>query len=49
VVEASETFKVLSRLPLGELCHTTPAVAGGRMYVRTEKHLVCLGGEKKAP
>ncbi len=46
VVEASEQFKVLSRFPLEELCHSTPAVAGGRMYIRTEKHLVSIGGDK---
>lgn len=46
VVEASEKFKVLGRFPLEELCHTTPAVAGGRMYIRTEKHLVSLGGSE---
>ena len=48
VVEASDTFKVLHRFPLGELCHTTPAVALGRMFVRTEKHLWCFGGPKPA-
>jgi len=49
VVEASDKFHVLQRFPLGELCHSTPAVAGGRMYIRTEKHLISLGGEKGAP
>ena len=49
VVEASEKFNVLHRFPLEELCHSTPAVAGGRLYIRTEKHLVSLGGEKLAP
>jgi len=49
VVEASEKFKVLQRFPLDELCHTTPAVAGGRMYIRTEKHLISLGGAKMQP
>jgi len=48
VVEASDKFKVLQRFPLGELCHSTPAVAGGRMYIRTEKHLLSLGGGKAA-
>jgi outer membrane protein assembly factor BamB len=48
VVEAGDTFKVLHRFPLGELCHTTPAVAVGRMFVRTEKHLWCFGGPKPA-
>jgi len=46
VVEAGEKFNVLHRFQLGELCHSTPAVAGGRMYVRTEKHLISLGGGK---
>lgn len=47
VVEASETFKILHRYPLGELCHTTPAIALGRMFIRTEKHLWCFGHTKE--
>jgi outer membrane protein assembly factor BamB len=43
VVEASERFQVLARNPLGELTHSTPAVAGGRMYIHTSKHLVSVG------
>jgi len=39
---------VLHRFPLEELCHSTPAVAGGRLYIRTEKHLFSLGGDKAA-
>ena len=46
VVEASDKFNLMHRFSLEELCHSTPAVAGGRMYVRTEKHLFSLGGEK---
>jgi outer membrane protein assembly factor BamB len=45
VVEASDKFKVLHRFPLRELCHSTPAVALGRMFVRTEKHLFSIGGD----
>ncbi len=48
VVEASDKFNVLHRYPLNELCHSTPAVASGRMFVRTEKHLWSIGGTKKA-
>jgi outer membrane protein assembly factor BamB len=47
VVAATDKFELLQRLPLGELCHSTPAVAGGRMYIHTEKHLISLGGEKR--
>jgi outer membrane protein assembly factor BamB len=48
VLEASDTFNVLHRYPFNELCHSTPAVALGRMFVRTEKHLLSLGGGKQS-
>jgi outer membrane protein assembly factor BamB len=44
VVEASEQFQVLARNPLGEVTHSTPAVAGGRMYIHTTKSLISVGG-----
>jgi outer membrane protein assembly factor BamB len=47
VVEASDHFQVLARNPLGELTHSTPAVAGGRMYIHTDKHLISVGGGKE--
>ena len=46
VLEASDKFNLLHRYPLNELCHSTPVVALGRMFIRTEKHLVSLGGAK---
>lgn len=47
VVSASEKFEVLARNPLGELTHSTPAVANGRMYIRTSQHLISVGGTGK--
>jgi outer membrane protein assembly factor BamB len=47
VVEASRNFKVLHRYPLNELCHTTPAVALGKHFIRTADHLWSFGGGKK--
>jgi outer membrane protein assembly factor BamB len=44
VVEASDTFNVLHRHALNELCHSTPAVALGRLFVRTQNHLWSFGG-----
>jgi outer membrane protein assembly factor BamB len=44
VVEASDQFQVLARNPLGEVTHSTPAVAGGRMYIHTTKSLISVGG-----
>jgi outer membrane protein assembly factor BamB len=44
VIDASDKFQVLHRYALNELCHSTPAVALGRLFVRTEKHLWSFGG-----
>jgi len=33
--------------PLGEKSHATPAVAGGRMYLRTYSHLISIGPKKE--
>lgn len=44
VVAAGEKFEVLARNPLNEKTHSTPAVAGGRMFIHTSGHLVCVGG-----
>jgi outer membrane protein assembly factor BamB len=48
VVDASDHFQILAKNPLGETCHSTPAVSGGRMYVHTTKHLVSIGGRAEA-
>ncbi|MGE5610724.1 MAG: PQQ-binding-like beta-propeller repeat protein, partial [Bacillota bacterium] len=44
VVAASPQFQLLARNQLGELCYSTPAISGGRLYIRTLTHLICLGG-----
>ena len=42
VLASGTTFKVLGRTQIGEPVHGTPAVAGGRMFVRGFEHLYCL-------
>lgn len=44
VVSATDKFEVLARNPLGELTHSTPAIAGGRMYIHTSRHVISVGG-----
>jgi len=44
VVAATEQYKFLAKNPLGEKSQATPAVAGGRMYLRTWSHLISIGG-----
>ena len=48
VVSASDKFEVLARNPLNELTHSTPAVAGGRIYIHTRQHLISVGGKANA-
>jgi outer membrane protein assembly factor BamB len=45
VLVAGDKFQEITRFNLGEGSHATPAVAGGRMYVRTFTHLLALGGK----
>lgn len=45
VVNAGEKFEILARNPLNETTHSTPAVAGGRMFIHTTGHLICVGGK----
>ena len=45
VLAADKTFQELGRIPLGEGSRSTPAIALGRLYVRTFSHLLSLGGD----
>jgi outer membrane protein assembly factor BamB len=45
-IAADSKFKELGKTDLKEECRSTPAIAGGKMYVRTGSHLYCIGGEK---
>lgn len=47
VLETGDQFKQVCRIDLGEASHATPAVAGGVMYLRTQSHLISIGGKKK--
>jgi outer membrane protein assembly factor BamB len=46
VIAASDKYEPISRIQLGEPTRATPAVSGGRMYLRTYSHLMALDGEK---
>lgn len=47
VLAASREFAELAVNPLGELCHSTPAAADNRLYIRTLRHLYCFGTPSK--
>ncbi|NQT52260.1 PQQ-binding-like beta-propeller repeat protein [bacterium] len=46
VLAASDTYKLLARNRLGERSYATPAVAHGRLYLRTCTHLISVGGAR---
>jgi outer membrane protein assembly factor BamB len=46
VIRAAKTYELLAINPLGETSHAAPAVAGGKMYLRTYSHLFSIGGSK---
>jgi outer membrane protein assembly factor BamB len=43
VIEAGPQFRVLARNPLEERCQASMAVSRRRLFIRTDKHLFCLG------
>lgn len=43
VFAAEPTFRLLARNELGEVVRATPAVTDGRLYIRGERHLFCIG------
>lgn len=45
VLATGDEFNELGRTLLGEPCQSTPAVSAGRMFIRTDSHLLSIGGE----
>jgi outer membrane protein assembly factor BamB len=43
VIEAGPEFKVLAKNPLGEKVQASMAVSQGRLFIRTEKNMICVG------
>jgi outer membrane protein assembly factor BamB len=43
VVEEGPAFKVVAENDLGETCCASPAISQGRLFLRTEKALYCIG------
>jgi outer membrane protein assembly factor BamB len=48
VLAAGPGFKELARNPLGERTLASPAVSNGEIFIRTYKHLWCIGGVKSS-
>lgn len=47
VIAADEKeYRLLAKNPLGEASRSTPAVSGGKLFLRTYSHLICVGGKE---
>ena len=49
VVRAGADWELLSTADLKERLQATPAIAGGRLFVRTERALYCFAENKSGP
>jgi outer membrane protein assembly factor BamB len=47
VIKAAPSYELLAINPLGEKSHATPAIAGGRMYLRTYSSLISIGPKEE--
>jgi outer membrane protein assembly factor BamB len=43
VVRPGPSFDRVARNEIGERCFASPAISGGRLYVRGDQHLFCIG------
>jgi outer membrane protein assembly factor BamB len=43
VIKAGPTFEVLAENDLGDYCLSSPAISEGQIFIRTAKHLYCIG------
>jgi len=43
VIRADDKFEVLARNNFDELCQASMAISGGRIFIRTETNLFCIG------
>jgi outer membrane protein assembly factor BamB len=47
VLQQGATLNVLAKNDMGEPCLSTPAIADGRIFIRTREHLYCISDEAK--
>ncbi len=48
ILAASDKYELLATNPLGEKSHSTPAVSGGKIFLRTFTQLFCVwGGQRR--
>ena len=46
VVRAGAQFELIAENPVGERCYASPAISRGQVFLRSEKHLFCIGRDQ---
>ena len=46
IIRPSETFAVIAKNELGEPVSASPAISQGQIFLRTHRHLYCIGSKK---
>lgn len=47
IVQPGDELNVIAENQLGESCFASPAIANGRLFLRGEKHLFCIGTQER--
>jgi outer membrane protein assembly factor BamB len=43
IIQDGDTFKLLSEIPMNDICMTAPALTDGMIYFRTQNYLTAVG------
>lgn len=43
VIKPGPVFEVVAKNELGERMNASPAISNGKIYLRSDKHLFCIG------
>ena len=43
IVRPGPEFELVAENPIGERCYASPAISGGQILLRGERHLFCIG------
>jgi outer membrane protein assembly factor BamB len=46
IIEAGRQYKLIAKSTVGEKCQASYAVSRGRIFIRTERNLFCIGADK---
>ncbi|MFP6667611.1 MAG: PQQ-binding-like beta-propeller repeat protein [Pirellulales bacterium] len=46
VVRPGTQFKLIAENRIGERCYASPAISRGQIFLRSDKHLFCVGGSR---